>query len=78
MVALALSASSAPVEAAELRADTLAAFNRYVRVTESRMDGELQGKAAFLWVDRLPEAERREVYTRLKRGDSRGRAAGHA
>jgi putative flippase GtrA len=70
LLLLALVASAAPVEAAELRPITLDAFNRYVRVTESRMDGELQGKAAFLWVDRLPEAERLEAYARLKRGDT--------
>jgi putative flippase GtrA len=70
LLLLALVASTAPVEAAELRPETLDAFNRYVRVTESRMDGELQGKVAFLWVDRLPEAERLEAYARLKRGDT--------
>jgi putative flippase GtrA len=70
LLMLALAAFGAPVEAAELRADTLDAFNRYVRVTESRMDGELHGKVPFLWVDRLPEAERREAYMRLKRGET--------
>ena len=50
---LLLIAFSTPAEAADLRADTLAAFDRYVRATESRMDGEVQGKAPFLWVDRL-------------------------
>ena len=70
LLMLALVASSAPVEAADLRPDTLDAFNRYVRVTESRMDGELHGKVAFLWVDRLPEAERQEAYARLKRGET--------
>jgi putative flippase GtrA len=70
LLMLALVASSAPVAAADLRPETLDAFNRYVRVTELRMDGELHGKAAFLWVDRLPEAERLEAYTRLKRGET--------
>ena len=70
LLMLALVASSAPVDAADLRPDTLDAFNRYVRVTESRMDGELHGKVAFLWVDRLPEAERLEAYARLKRGET--------
>jgi putative flippase GtrA len=70
LLMVALFAWSAPVAAAELRADTIDAFNRYVRVTESRMDGELQGKVPFLWVDRLPEADRWEAYARLKRGDT--------
>jgi len=70
LLMLALVAWSVPVGAAELRPDTLDAFNRYVRVTESRMDGELNGKAAFLWVDRLRDAERMEAYTRLKRSET--------
>ncbi|HEY3044611.1 MAG TPA: GtrA family protein, partial [Vicinamibacterales bacterium] len=70
LMLLALTAFGAPVEAAELRADTLDAFNRYVRVTESRMDGELHGNVPFLWVDRLPEAPRREAYAHLKRGET--------
>ena len=70
LLMLALVASSAPVAAADLRPDTLDAFNHYVRATESRMDGELYGKVAFLWVDRLPEAERLEAYARLKRGET--------
>ena len=69
LLMLALVAWSAPVGAAELRADTLDAFNRYVRVTESRMDVELRGKAPFLWVDRLDGSAREDAYARLKRGD---------
>ena len=69
LLMLTLLAWSARVEAADLHTETLDAFNRYVRVTELRMDDELHGKVPFLWVDRLPEAERREAYTRLKRGD---------
>ena len=57
------------VEAAELRPDTLDAFDRYARATESRMDGELHGKVPFLRIDRLPEAERREAYASVKRGE---------
>jgi len=70
LLMLVLIAFSAPVDAADLHPDTLDAFNRYVRVTESRMDGELHGNVAFLWVDRLPEAERLEAYARLKRGET--------
>jgi putative flippase GtrA len=70
LLLLALVAWSAPVGAADLRPDTLDAFNRYARVTETRMDGELHGKSAFLWVDRLPVADRLDAYTRLKRGET--------
>ena len=67
---LLLGVSGQPAEAAELRAETVDAFNRYVRVTELRMDDELHGKAPFLWVDRLPEGDRREAFARLKRGET--------
>ena len=60
---------SSPVEAAELGADTLEAFDRYVRVTESRMDAELRGQVPFLAVDRLDGPARQEAYSRLQRGD---------
>jgi len=70
LLMLAVVAWCVPVSAADLRPETLDAFNRYVRVTESRMDGELRGKAAFLWVDRLPDADRLEAYSRLKRGET--------
>ena len=66
---LALAVGGAPVEAAELRADTLEAFNRYVRATESRMDRELRGEVPFLWIDQLDASKRQDVYTRLKRGE---------
>lgn len=73
LLAMALAAavvgSNTPVEAAELRADTLDAFNRYVRLTESRMDNEMRGQAPFLWVDQLGGSARDEAYARLKRGD---------
>ena len=69
LVVLSINAG-AQVEAADLRSDTLDAFNRYTRVTESRMDGELQGQSAFLWVDRLPAPDRADAYRRLQRGDT--------
>jgi putative flippase GtrA len=70
LLMLLLVAVDARVEAAELRADTLDAFNRYVRVTESRMDAELYGKVPFLWLNRLPEAKRREAALWLQHGDT--------
>ena len=66
---LPLLALGAPVEAAELRAETLDAFNRYVRVTEARMDTELRAQGVFLWVDRLDTAARQDAYARLKGGE---------
>jgi hypothetical protein len=34
------------------------------------MDGELQGSAPYLWLDRLSESDRREASARLKRGET--------
>ena len=65
----ALIVAAPDVNAADLQPGTLDAFNQYVTLTESRMDAELHGKSAFLWVDRLPESDRHEAYRRLQRGD---------
>ena len=43
--------------AAELQSRTIEAFNRYVRLTEARLTSD----PAFLWVDGLPDARRREA-----------------
>ena len=53
--------------AAELKPDTAAAFDRYVRAMEVRMD-EDTGRDQFLVVDRLPDARRTEAYAQLKNG----------
>jgi hypothetical protein len=56
-------------EAAELKPEAVAGFDRYVRLTEQRMQTELKPGAAFLWVDGLPEAHRNNVYAQLQRGE---------
>jgi hypothetical protein len=55
------------VRATELKPDTAAAFDRYVRAMEARMD-EDAGRDQFLVVDRLPDARRTEAYEQLKNG----------
>ncbi|MBI3261706.1 MAG: GtrA family protein [Acidobacteria bacterium] len=62
-------AAAAPANAADLRAETVAAFERYVLLTETRMGREMWGSVPFLWLDRLPAPESREVYARLRRGE---------
>ena len=47
--------------ALELKPATLAAFDRYVRLTERRMDDEIRGASPFLWIDRQPERERGQL-----------------
>ena len=55
--------------AAELQPKTVAAFDRYVAVTEARIQSEVDGERPFLWVDRLPPEKRAEVYARLAEGE---------
>jgi len=53
----------------ELKPATLAAFDKYVKLTEARMSGEIDGASDFLWIDRQPQAERNRLHERLKRGE---------
>jgi hypothetical protein len=55
--------------AADLQPASVAAFDRYARATEARLDEESRGRGAFLWLDRQPEPKRREAVQRLERGD---------
>lgn len=68
--------SASSVHAAEpaipkLRADTLGAFERYVRLVDTRNDNELKRGSNLLWIDGLPGEQRTEAYTALKRGEVR-------
>jgi hypothetical protein len=49
--------------AVELQPRTVAAFDRYVRATESRLRTE-----SFLWVDSLPPSRRTEALESMRRG----------
>jgi serine/threonine protein kinase len=53
--------------AAELHPATLQAFERYVRLTEARIDSE-RGER-FLWLDRLAANRRTEIVRQLARGE---------
>ena len=55
--------------AAELKPQTIEAFDRYVRVTEARMQTELDGQSPFLWVDQLSDDDRDEAYAELRAGE---------
>jgi hypothetical protein len=46
-----------PAAAADLQNRTIQAFDRYVRLTEAR----LNSTAPFLWIDGLPDAKRRDA-----------------
>src|SRR3984893_16213358 len=59
--------SGMAARATELKPDTAAAFDRYVRAMEVRMD-EDTGRDQFLVVDRLAEPRRTEAYAQLRNG----------
>ncbi|MBF8300442.1 MAG: hypothetical protein HW394_812 [Acidobacteria bacterium] len=53
-----------PATPADLQPRTIAAFDRYVRLTEARMSAD----ARFLWVDTLPEPQQRTRRSELRTG----------
>jgi hypothetical protein len=48
---------------------TKQAFDHYVALTEARNNAELKRDTNLLWVDGLPEGQRREAYAALKSGE---------
>src|SRR5262245_47729451 len=60
---------SVATTARELKPATLAAFDRYIQLTEARIDGEVAGRSPFLWIDRGAEADRRDLRRRLGQGE---------
>jgi hypothetical protein len=57
------------VMSAELRPKTVEAFDRYVQLTEARINGEVSQTAKFLYVDGLSPDRRSQVLAALKRGE---------
>jgi hypothetical protein len=53
----------------DLTPAALAAFDRYARLTEARMDGEIAGKSPYLWIDRQPAAQKADLARRLQQGE---------
>jgi len=53
----------------ELNPATLAAFDKYVQLTEARMSSEVSGKSPFLWIDQQPATARAALMARLTRGE---------
>ncbi|HEY2647098.1 MAG TPA: hypothetical protein VGI34_08990 [Candidatus Acidoferrales bacterium] len=58
-----------PGWATELKSETLAAFDRYVKISEAQMNEEPRDQK-FLIVDRLPESQRQTVYEQLQHGQT--------
>jgi hypothetical protein len=53
----------------QLTAQTAAAFQRYVQLTDARNDAELKRGSGLLWMDSLPEKERAADYAALRGGE---------
>jgi len=62
-------AQGAEPEPAKLHANTLEAFDRYVKLTEARNNDELKRGTNLLWIDQLPAEQRTEAYAALRRGE---------
>ncbi len=63
-----LLASASAVYAATLEPDTAAAFQRYVTLTERRIQGEVDSPDRFLWIDTVPQDRRTEMQRGLQQG----------
>jgi len=61
-------AAAIPARSAELKPETLAAFDRYVQHAEQRMDEELS-RNTFLLPDAWPAERRDAAYQRVRRGE---------
>lgn len=55
--------------AAELKPQTAAAFDRYVQLSERRMDEEVGRAGAFLFTERMEAAGRRDADRRVRNGE---------
>lgn len=58
-----------PATPAKLHSDTIAAFERDVRLTDQRNDMELKRGSSLLWIDALPALDRENAYSALNRGE---------
>ena len=67
LVAIAICAT-APAQAADLSPATVAAFDRYVRATETRINSEVGNSEQFLWPLTLPAEERDVRMASLRSG----------
>src|SRR5215213_749366 len=67
LIGLLICASGA-LAAATLAPATSAAFDRYARLTEQRINAEVARTSEFLWIDTLAEKRRAEVLRGLQQG----------
>jgi hypothetical protein len=63
-----LACATTAIAGAGLTPATSAAFDRYVRLTEQRIDAEVARTSDFLWIDTLPKNRQAEVLRGLQQG----------
>jgi hypothetical protein len=68
LAAIAVLALAAAPADSDVKPATVAAFDRYVTLTEARMAGEISGASPFLWIDRQA-GDRPALFARLKAGE---------
>ena len=68
-VVLAILVGAGAASAAELKPKTAEAFDRYVTLTEQRIQSEIGAGKPFLWVDSRPEPQRQAAHQRLRAGE---------
>ncbi len=68
LLAIAGGLSGAAPAAAQLTPEANRGFERYVQLTEARMDAEVRPGVAFLRLEGLPDAQRQSVLAQLERG----------
>jgi hypothetical protein len=62
-------AQPADIMNVNLEPQTLEAFNRYIRATETRINQEVTRPGDFLYIEDLPESKRAEILASLHKGD---------
>lgn len=58
----------APVNAADLQPQTAKAYDRYIELTSAQVSAELARSGPYLWVERLPQAQRATAEQQLRNG----------
>ncbi|MGB0036475.1 MAG: hypothetical protein WBP79_13480 [Candidatus Acidiferrales bacterium] len=59
---------ASPTDAADLKPKTVEAFNRYVQLTEEKIDSAPASRNSNLWIESLPENRRVAAYAQLREG----------
>src|SRR5271170_2277716 len=57
-----------PANAADLQPQTAQAYDRYIELTAAQVDSELGQQGPYLWVERLPAAQRATDEEQLRNG----------